>query len=81
MLRRILRTVAEFGVSDLHLINSARVEKSFWQSPLLADDKVEEAQAEAKQKAVPFTQEQRDTNLSRGRNLKRTKKRGHPKKM
>ena len=43
MLRRILRTVAEFGVSDLHLINSARVEKSFWQSPLLADDKVEEA--------------------------------------
>lgn len=43
MLRRILRTVAEFGVSDLHLINSARVEKSFWQSPLLAGDKVEEA--------------------------------------
>lgn len=43
MLRRILRTVAEFGVSDLHLINTARVEKSFWQSPLLAGDKVEEA--------------------------------------
>lgn len=43
MLRRILRTVAEFGVSDLHLINSARVEKSFWQSPLLGDDKVAEA--------------------------------------
>ena len=43
MLRRILRTVAEFGVCNLHLINSARVEKSFWQTPLLGPDKVEEA--------------------------------------
>ena len=43
MLRQILRTVAEFGVCNLHLINSARVEKSFWQSPLLAADNVEEA--------------------------------------
>ena len=33
MLRRILRTVAEFGVDELHLIHSYRVEKSFWQSP------------------------------------------------
>lgn len=43
MLRRILRTVAEFGVCNLHLINSARVEKSFWQTPLLAPDNVEKA--------------------------------------
>ena len=43
MLRRILRTVAEFGVSNLYLINSARVEKSFWQTPLLAADNLEEA--------------------------------------
>ena len=43
MLRRILRTVAEFGVCNLHLINSARVEKSFWQTPLLAAHNVEEA--------------------------------------
>jgi len=35
MLRRILRCIAELGVKDLHLINSYRVEKSFWQSPLL----------------------------------------------
>jgi RsmE family RNA methyltransferase len=35
MLRRILRAVAEFGVRDLHLINSHRVEKSFWQTPVL----------------------------------------------
>ena len=43
MLRRILRTVAEFGVGHLHLINSARVDKSYWQSPLLADHKLDEA--------------------------------------
>lgn len=43
MLRRILRTVAEFGVQNLHLINSARVEKSYWQTPLLEPAKVEEA--------------------------------------
>jgi RsmE family RNA methyltransferase len=35
MLRRILRQCAEFGVANLHLIQSARVEKSYWQSPLL----------------------------------------------
>jgi RsmE family RNA methyltransferase len=35
MLRRILRCVAEFGVAELHLINSYRVEKSYWQSPVL----------------------------------------------
>jgi 16S rRNA (uracil1498-N3)-methyltransferase len=36
MLRRILRALAEVGVKELHLINSYRVEKSYWQSPLLA---------------------------------------------
>ena len=43
MLRRILRTVAEFGVGSLHLVQTARVDKSYWQSPLLADAKVDEA--------------------------------------
>lgn len=43
MLRRILRAVAEFGVEHLHLINTARVEKSYWQSPLLRADKIEAA--------------------------------------
>jgi RsmE family RNA methyltransferase len=42
MLRRILRTVAEFGVSELHLINSYRVEKSYWQSPVLQEDVLRE---------------------------------------
>ncbi len=35
MLRRILRSVAEFGVPELHLIHSYRVEKSYWQTPVL----------------------------------------------
>ena len=40
MLRRVVRAVAEFGVPELHLINSYRVEKSYWQTPALAPDSV-----------------------------------------
>jgi 16S rRNA (uracil1498-N3)-methyltransferase len=43
MLRRILRQCAEFGIANLHLLHSARVEKSFWQSPLLQPAALEEA--------------------------------------
>jgi len=43
MLRKILRQCAEFGVNHLHLIHSARVEKSYWQSPLLHPDRLDEA--------------------------------------
>lgn len=43
MLRRMLRQCAEFGVQHVHLINSARVEKSYWQSPWLHPDKLQEA--------------------------------------
>jgi 16S rRNA (uracil1498-N3)-methyltransferase len=43
MLRRVLRTVAEMGVANLHLIHSARVEKSFWQSPLLRPERIADA--------------------------------------
>ena len=42
MLRRILRMVAEMGVGELHLINSYRVEKSYWQSPVLESNVVED---------------------------------------
>lgn len=35
MLRRILQTIATMGVKQLYLINSWRVEKSYWQSPCL----------------------------------------------
>ena len=43
MLRRILRSCAEFGVQDLHIVHSYRVEKSFWQSPLLQPQKIQQA--------------------------------------
>ena len=42
MLRRILRSVAEFGVQELHLVNSYRVEKSYWQTPVLQQATVRE---------------------------------------
>jgi RsmE family RNA methyltransferase len=35
MLRRIFQTIATLGVKELHLINSYRVEKSYWQTPFL----------------------------------------------
>ena len=43
MLRRVFRTAAEFGVRDIHLVHSYRVEKSFWQSPLLQPAKIQNA--------------------------------------
>ena len=43
MLRRVFRTAAEMGVAHLYLINSARVEKSYWQSPLLQPDRIKTA--------------------------------------
>ena len=38
MLRRTLQTIASMGVNKLVLINSYRVEKSFWQTPFLQPD-------------------------------------------
>src|SRR3989339_1592042 len=35
MLKRIIEAVTTLGVENIYLINSWRVEKSFWQSPLL----------------------------------------------
>ena len=43
MLRRCLRMVAEMGVKELYLINSFRVEKSYWQTPLLGQAQLDEA--------------------------------------
>ena len=42
MLRRSLQTIAAMGVKTLYLVNSSRVEKSFWQTPLLAPEALEE---------------------------------------
>lgn len=42
MLRRVLQTVAGMGVPRLVLLNSYRVEKSFWQTPFLAPEAIRE---------------------------------------
>jgi len=40
MLRRIFQTIATLGVKELYLINSYRVEKSYWQSPFLQTEAI-----------------------------------------
>ncbi|MFH7376276.1 16S rRNA (uracil(1498)-N(3))-methyltransferase, partial [Pseudomonas syringae pv. tagetis] len=35
MLRRVFQTIATMGVPKVNLLNSYRVEKSFWQTPFL----------------------------------------------
>lgn len=40
MMRRILQTIATLGVKQLHLINSYRVEKSYWQTPFLEAENI-----------------------------------------
>ena len=42
MIRRIFRSIAELGVNELIIINSYKVEKSFWQSPAISPEKVRE---------------------------------------
>lgn len=42
MLRRVLQTVASMGVPRLVLLNSYRVEKSFWQTPFLEAQAIRE---------------------------------------
>ena len=42
MLKRILQTCATMGVKKIFFINSYRVEKSYWQSPLLTPENIQE---------------------------------------
>lgn len=42
MFRRVLQTCATLGAKDIWLINSYKVEKSFWQTPWLSDDNLRE---------------------------------------
>ncbi len=42
MLKRVLQTVASMGVPRLVLLNSYRVEKSFWQTPFLGPEAIRE---------------------------------------
>ncbi|MEW7978980.1 MAG: 16S rRNA (uracil(1498)-N(3))-methyltransferase [gamma proteobacterium symbiont of Phacoides pectinatus] len=58
MLRRCLGMVAEMGIPELYLINSARVEKSFWQSPWLEPQRLIHC-------LTPGLEQARDTRLPR----------------
>lgn len=42
VLRRTLQTITTLGIKQVTLINSYRVEKSYWQTPLLSAKKIEE---------------------------------------
>lgn len=42
MLKRVIQNCATLGVKRLYLINSYKVEKSFWQSPWLSEEKLRE---------------------------------------
>ncbi len=42
VVRRVLRSATAFGVKRIILLNCSRVEKSFWQSPFLTQDVVNE---------------------------------------
>jgi len=56
MLRRCLAMTAELGIKQLYLVNSYRVEKSYWQSPLLQQGAIREA-------LVAGLEQARDTRL------------------
>ncbi len=43
MLRRVIECVTSLGVKQIFLVNSWRVEKSFWQSPVLDDESLEKS--------------------------------------
>ncbi len=51
MIRRIFRSLAELGVEQLIVINSYKVEKSFWQSPALHPENMHQYLVEGLQQA------------------------------
>lgn len=66
MFRRILQHCATLGVAEIVLINSYRVEKSFWQTPFLQPGQIEE-------NLLLGLEQARDTVLPRVRIEKRFK--------
>ncbi|WP_188860931.1 16S rRNA (uracil(1498)-N(3))-methyltransferase [Marinobacterium nitratireducens] len=42
MLKRTLQTIAAMGVARLYLVNSYRVDKSYWSTPLLSPESIRE---------------------------------------
>ena len=58
MLKRTIQHATALGVKKLHLINAYRVEKSYWQSPWLAADKLREQCVLGLEQAVDTTMPQ-----------------------
>lgn len=56
MLRRVFQTIAAMGVPRLILVNSYRVEKSFWQTPFLEPEAIRE-------QLILGLEQSRDTHL------------------
>lgn len=52
MLRRVLQAAAELGIKQIFLVNAARVEKSYWQSPLLAPEALDRCLVAGLEQAV-----------------------------
>lgn len=50
--RRLILDMASFGVNRIILINSIATEKSYWQSPLITDDKLQSYVLEGLQQGV-----------------------------
>lgn len=63
MLGRLLRDVTSLGVKNIHLFQSDKVEKSYWQTPSLAPDyvhnKLVEGLAQARDTLLPSIQQHR----------------------
>lgn len=42
MLKRMLRSISQLGIKEVHLIHSSNVEKSYWETPLLENENYNE---------------------------------------
>ncbi|MBR7889101.1 16S rRNA (uracil(1498)-N(3))-methyltransferase [Marinomonas sp. A79] len=51
MLKRTLHNITAMGVKELYLIHSAKVEKSYWQSPVLQTESIEQCLLEGLEQA------------------------------
>ncbi|UTW00283.1 16S rRNA (uracil(1498)-N(3))-methyltransferase [Marinomonas rhizomae] len=51
MLKRTLQNITAMGVKDLYLIHSAKVEKSYWQSPVLQTESIHQCLLEGLEQA------------------------------
>ncbi|NLQ18116.1 16S rRNA (uracil(1498)-N(3))-methyltransferase [Marinomonas sp. M1K-6] len=51
MLKRTLQNISAMGVKDLYLIHSAKVEKSYWQSPVLQTESIQQCLLEGLEQA------------------------------